>query len=133
MPAYLVGWPVAIVLVGDAKLTLQIQLRPVTHRATCDLSLYYTTTYRRIYLSAGPLVGSRRLPSSSPIPCKFKSVPCPLRDAQGMFAFNVPPISVNRTFRGSSASVASHRADPITQTTDSARARNVPRLMITSR
>src|SRR5690242_7581468 len=39
----------AIVEVEDAISRLQIQLRPVTHRATYDLTLYTSATYSQLY------------------------------------------------------------------------------------
>src|SRR5882762_1368401 len=110
----------------------RIQLRPVTHRAICDLTQFFSQTYEDFYRPAARAGRSR--PSNSSL--LISSSACaenPFRDVHGNRALTAPATSWAKIFRGSRGSTSSHCAEPNTQTVDSATARNVPKNMITKR
>src|ERR1700674_5062920 len=112
---------------------VHIQLRPVTYRAICDLTLYLSQSYGGLYRPTAPLAGGLRLSSSSSIICSLDPAENPFRDVHGNRAFSAPATSCAKTLRGSCGSTSSQRAEPNTQTTDKARARKVPKSMTTKR
>src|SRR5260370_12449375 len=99
----------------------------------CDLTLYFTDTCGQPYWPVGALVGGRRPSSPSSILCPAESGACPFRATHGIRAFSAPATSCARTLRGSCGSASCQRADPSTHTADMAKARNVPRNIITKR